>query len=113
MIQNTSKVVFDIGDEKSLSTSSNPVMIPLFQPLLQISICRETNKVRINIINDTAQTVYCLTMIDQENNFRYRTKFFPSDNVIEIEYKITVDAEIFIYYYEKNNQSFNKVCLYL
>lgn len=109
MITNISKITYDLGDLKDLSVKSNIVRITIYNNIINVCLCKNKNTVCLTLINNTGDDVYCLSVVDYNNDFNFKQKKFFNKETKTIEYNINYKPKILISYIEKYNKNFSKV----
>ncbi len=111
MINNVSKITYDLGNIKNLTIKSNKVGILVSRKLLQVCISAQSGYVYINIFNNTGLDIDCLNVIDHNNKFKYKQKKLSNNKIKVIKYQKYFEPQILIFYSERINNNLSTVYL--
>lgn len=109
MIENIANITYDWNNIENISQDSNVVKVNIYNLILNLCISESDTEVFIKIFNNTGESLYCLKIKDNNNNFIYEKSEIEQKEFINIKYKKTIDPKLLICYLEKTNKQYNKV----
>lgn len=72
MIKNVAQITYDWREIRNNLQRSNIIKIFIYNPILNVCVCNGRKNIYVNIYNNTKSDLYCLNVIDYNNNFKYK-----------------------------------------